>query len=119
MSDATSLIDQLLDISEGVRAAAVYRDGELVSRVRPGVPAPWSGQTDRYEELLVNPALLTLTRQRGVLDRGGVRYLIVRYEKFFRLLVPLERGHVSVCLDLRSQPTMLAGPILQVVDRHL
>jgi len=117
VTDATSLVDQILDISEGVRAAAVYRGGEWVSRVRPGVPAPWSGQTDRYEEMLVNPALLTLTHQRGVLDRGGVRYLIVRYEKFFRLLVPLEGGHVSVCLDLRSQPTMLAGPILQLVEK--
>jgi len=111
------LIDDLLDVSESIRAVAVYHDGELVSRVRPGTPEPWSAESDRYEELLVNPALLTLVGQRGKVDRGGARYTLVRYDKFFRLIVPIEGGHVSLCIEPTGQPVMLAGPILQTLDR--
>jgi hypothetical protein len=111
------LIDELLDLSESIRGVAVYRNGELVSRMRPGTPEPWSAESDRYEELLVNPALLTLVGQRGKIDRGGVRYALVRYDKFFRLILPIERGHISLCVEPTGQPVMLAGPVLQVLDR--
>jgi hypothetical protein len=111
------LIDDLLDLSESIRAVAVYHEGELVSRVRPGAPEPWSAESDRYEELLVNPALLTLVGQRGKVDRGGARYTLVRYDKFFRLIVPIDRGHVSLCIEPTGQPVMLAGPVLQTLDR--
>lgn len=112
-----SLIDDLLDLSESIRGVAVYRQGELVSRMRPGTPEPWSAESDRYEELLVNPALLTLVGQRGKVDRGGTRYALVRYDKFFRLIVPIDGGHVSLCVEPTGQPVMLAGPVLQILDR--
>lgn len=111
------LVDDLLDLSESVRAVAVYHRGELASRTRPGTPAPWSQESDRYEELLVNPVLLALVRQRGQVDRGGARYLVVRYDKFFRLIVPLAEGHVSLCVEPNGQPVMLAGPVMQVLER--
>ena len=40
-------------------------------------------ESDRYEELLVNPTLLTLATQRGNIDCGGLKYLIVRYGNKF------------------------------------
>ncbi len=106
------LIDDLLDLSESIRAVAVYHDGELASP-----PKPWSVESDRYEELLVNPALLTLVGQRGKVDRGGVRYALIRYDKFFRLIAPVPGGHVSLCIEPTGQPVMLAGPVLQTLDR--
>ena len=111
------LIDDLLDLSESIRGVAVYYHGELVSRMRPGTPEPWSAESDRYEELLVNPTLLTLVGQRGRVDRGGARYALVRYGKFFRLIVPIGGGHVSLCIEPTGQPVMLAGPVLQTLDR--
>ncbi len=111
------LIDDLLDLSESIRGVAVYHDGELTSRMRPGTPKPWSAESDRYEELLVNPALLTLVGQRGKVDRGGVRYALIRYDKFFRLIAPVPGGHVSLCIEPTGQPVMLAGPVLQTLDR--
>jgi len=110
-------MDTLLGVSESIRAVAVYREGDLTTRVRPGVPEPWSSTSDRYEEFLVNPALLTLVAERGAIDRNGARYVLIRYDKFFRLLLPLGDGHISLCIEPRGQPVMLAGPILQVVDR--
>ena len=48
-----------------VRYVAVYADGELTFRQREQIAGSSSSDTDRFEELLVNPALLTLARQRG------------------------------------------------------
>ncbi|HEX6048536.1 MAG TPA: hypothetical protein VFZ21_04685 [Gemmatimonadaceae bacterium] len=33
---------------------------------------------DRYEELIVNPTLITLTKQRGDIDCGGLEFLVIR-----------------------------------------
>lgn len=111
------LIDALLGVSESIRSVAVYRGGDLTTRVRPGVPEPWSSTSDRYEEFLANPAILTLVAERGAIDRGGARYVLIRYDKFFRLLLPFDDGHISLSIEPGGQPVMLAGPILQVVDR--
>jgi hypothetical protein len=56
-------------------------------------------ESDRYEELLVNPTLLFLLSQRGNIDCGGLAYVVVRYGNFNQLVVPLPDGHVSVALD--------------------
>ena len=63
--------------------------------------------SDRYEELLVNPALLKLASQRGNIDCGGLDYLLVRYGNFFQFVLPESWGHVSVCIEADAD----VGPI--------
>jgi hypothetical protein len=107
------IIDDILALSEHVRSVAVYFGGELVSRARePARPPP-----DRSEEFLVHPAITTLMTQQGLRDGGGARYALLRYEHYFRLLVPINGGHVSVTVAPAGQPIMLSGPILQLTDR--
>ncbi len=55
--------------------------------------------SDRFEELLVNPILVTLARQRGNIDCGSLDSLFVRYGNFTQLVVPIPKGHVSIALD--------------------
>ena len=93
-----SLVEQIFSASPDVRYVAFYRANALSMWQRPGVIGAGSNETDRYEELFVNPALLTLTTQRGNLDCGGLRYLLVRYGNFFQLVHPIADGHVSVCI---------------------
>ncbi len=57
------LIDDLMDVSESIRYVAVYLDGKLESVAKPETEGASSSESDRYEELLVNPGILTLTRQ--------------------------------------------------------
>ena len=61
----------LFRLSPAVRHVAVYRHGVLTMAERPNLRLPSSGESDRYEELLVNPAVLTLTEQRAVSDLTG------------------------------------------------
>ena len=91
--------DEILALSDAIRYVAIYRDGRLESREREGAVNASSSESDRYEELLVNPTLLKLATQRGEIDCGGLEYLLIRYGSFFQLVLPRSWGHVSVCIE--------------------
>lgn len=76
-----------------------------------GLSAASSSESDRYEELLVNPALIILTSQRGDIDCGGLDYLIVRYGHCFQVVMPLEVGHISVAVDPEGDPVAAASKV--------
>jgi len=94
-----ALIERCLGLSPDIRYVAVYRDEILRTRERAGLSGPSAAESDRYEELLVNPTALTLVRQRGNIDCGGVRYLVIRYGNFYQCVFPVSGGHVSVALE--------------------
>jgi hypothetical protein len=66
-----ALTQALFALSPAVRYIALARGQDVSLQERPGLRDP----SDRYEELLVNPTLLTLARQRGGIDCGGLDYL--------------------------------------------
>lgn len=103
------LIDRCLALAPDVRYAAVYRDGILRSRERAGITAGTAAESDRYEELLVNPTILALVRQRGNIDCGGLRYVLVRYGNFFQFVFPVAGGHISVALEPTADLPRLLG----------
>lgn len=94
------LVTSIFDLSKDVRYVAVYDGTDLTSRSRPGQTPSSDGDSDTYEELLVNPTLLLLTKQRGNIDCGGLRHVLVGYGHFGQLVVPLDKGHISICLEL-------------------
>ena len=110
-----SKIDQIFGASEAIRYVALYRDGELVSRQRSDLANASEVESDRYEELLVNPTLLTLARQRGNLDCGGARFVLVGYGNFYQLVIDLPDGHVSICFELGSRPLDYVDIIREIV----
>jgi hypothetical protein len=63
---------------------------------------------------LVNPTLLTLARQRGNVDCGGARFVLVGYGNFQQLVVDLPDGHASVCFELGSNPLDFAEAIRDI-----
>ena len=98
------MIEEIFAISDDVRYVAIYRDGQLESKSKEDTQGASSSESDRYEELLVNPTLLKLAAQRGNIDCGGLAYLLVRYGNFFQFILPAPWGHVSVCIDKRVDP---------------
>ena len=97
--DNDALIDACFAASEQVRYVAVYRAGVLHSRERTGLEHATAAESDRYEELLVNPTALTLLRQRGDIDCGGLRYILIRYGNFFQFVKQIPNGHISIALE--------------------
>ncbi len=104
-------VDEVFAVSPDVRYVAVYRGGALRSRQRPGIANASAGESDRYEELIVNPTVLTAVRQRGNIDCGGMRFVVVRYGSFFELVQPLRDGHLSVGIGPDADVMALARRI--------
>jgi hypothetical protein len=98
------MIDELLAMTPQVRYVAVGRGQTVEMRQRSDLESASSSESDRYEELLVNPTLLTLARQRGDIDCGGLRCIVVGYGNFHQLVVPLADGHVSIAFELDADP---------------
>jgi hypothetical protein len=67
------LLDALLALSPHLRDVAIRQGAEVTLRQRAGLGGASPSESDRYEELVVNPALVTLTTQRGNIDAGGLR----------------------------------------------
>ena len=93
------MIEDIFAISDDIRYVAIYRNGQLESKSKGSTQGASSSESDRYEELLVNPTLLKAASQRGNIDCGGLDYLLVRYGNFFQFVLPASWGHVSVCIE--------------------
>src|SRR5271155_2699242 len=111
MHHLQNTIDEILAVSPAVRYVALYRGGRLTSRQRSAVSDASASESDRYEELFVNPTLLTLVRQRGNLDCGGAQVLLVRYGNFYQFVHGNDADHVSVCFELSVNPLEFAERI--------
>lgn len=98
------MLDSFFSISPSIRYVALYRSGRLTSRQRHAVAGASAEETDRYEELLVNPVLLTLAKQRGDIDCGGASFVVVGYGNFHQLVIDLPDGHASVCFEKTENP---------------
>jgi hypothetical protein len=110
--------DPLFALSPLVRYVALLRGRELKLRERPGLSGASASETDRYEELLVNPAVLTLLGRRGDIDCGGLDHVWIRYGNFWTGLFPLEDGHLNVGLEPQAVPTEFVGRIRSELQRH-
>jgi hypothetical protein len=115
MSD---LHEDVFAISPNIRYVAVAQGQEVHKRSRPDLHDASGNDSDLYEELLVNPTLLTLATQRGNIDCGGLRYIVIGYGHFHQLVVPGPAGHVSVAFELGSNPVDYLQAISGVMAHH-
>lgn len=113
----SSLADALFALSPDVRYVALLQGRTLELRERTGITGASAPETDRYEELLVNPAVLTLLGRRGELDCGGLDHVWIRYGNFWTGLFPLEDGHLNVGLEPQAVPTELVSLIRAEIAR--
>ncbi len=113
------MIERIFQVSESIRYVAIYKHGLLESRSKLNTSDTSSPDSDRYEELLVNPTLLKLATQRGNIDCGGLEFLLVRYGNFFQFVLPTSWGHVSVCIDKKADPIQIGAHIQALIHASL
>jgi hypothetical protein len=111
-------VDALFELTPAVRYVAFYQDGELFMHKRPGIGKATASESDHYEELLVNPAILTLADKRGNIDCGGLEYVVVRYGNFYQFIVPTGGGHVSIAFGLEANPVAWADWVLDLLRNY-
>jgi len=119
MNKTERIIDGCFETSKDVRYVAIYLNDELTLRAREGLSGASSSDSDRFEELLVNPALLKLTSQRGNIDCGGLKYLLIRYGNFVQFVYPLDGGHVSIALESSADLVTLPELLITTIKRIL
>jgi len=111
------IIDEAMALTPSLRYVAIYINGKLCSKERSGISGSSASESDKYEELLVNPALLKLTTQRGNIDCGGLNYIVIRYGNFFVLLFPVEGGHINFGFEPNVNPFDWIEPITLLVKK--
>ena len=109
--------ESIFRLSPRIRYVAIRRDALLESREAPGIQNASSSESDKYEELIVNPTLLFLAQQRGNIDCGGATFLIIGYGHFTQLVVNIPCGHASVAFELGSNPLDYVAEVRAVFDQ--
>ncbi|WP_216825067.1 hypothetical protein [Agarilytica rhodophyticola] len=105
------MIENIFKISHDVRYVAIYQNGKLEKKSKENTDGASSSESDKYEELIVNPVMLTAASQRGNLDCGGLDYLLIKYGNFFQYVFQIPSGHVSVCIDKDSDPIAIGKKV--------
>ena len=111
------LREAIFALGPQIRYVAFGAGQQVTTAERDGLAGASASSSDFFEELLVNPALLTLARQRGELDCGGLRHVIVGYGNFHQVVVPMPdgSGHVSVCVELEADPSDVAARTSELI----
>jgi hypothetical protein len=104
------ILERLGDFGDSIRYCALEQEGRVQTWLRSGISGS-SSESDHYEELLVNPAVLTLLGNRGRIDCGGLQYVLVRYGDFWQFVRPLRKGHVSIAIE----PSALEVSLLEAL----
>jgi len=107
----------LFPLDPEIRYVAVNQRGAIVEmEQRAEWPSHNPPETDRMEELLVNPLVLEATKRRGDLDLGGVRYVIIRYGKQYQAIFPFGDGHVSVGVESGADVDAIARNVAEFLS---
>jgi hypothetical protein len=117
MTGERELITKIFAVSDAVRYVAVYKSGDLSLKEREGIANSSSSESDKYEELLVNPTILKIATQRGDIDCGGLVYCLIRYGNFFQLLIPRPAGHISIGIEPGADPISIEGGVRTLIER--
>jgi len=67
----SNISPQVFELDSGIRYLAVNQEGEIVE-MEQRLPSHNPVETDRMEELLLNPTILEMTKRRGDLDLDGI-----------------------------------------------
>jgi hypothetical protein len=107
----TNLIQEILNFSTEIRYVAIYQRGQLSSKRRESLEGSSSDESDRHEELIVNPAVLLLLRQRGTIDCGGLNHVVIRYGSFAQVVKEIAGGHISLCIESTADIEGIAAEV--------
>jgi hypothetical protein len=112
------LSEAIFALGPHIRYVAYGSEQNVELSQREGVLDASGATSDFFEELLVNPTLLTIARQRGNLDCGGLRHVIVGYGNFNQVILETRQGHLSVCVELDRDPVQVAAQVADMLERR-
>jgi hypothetical protein len=113
----TTLRDAIFSLGPHIRYVA-FGDGQRVETAQRDAIADASGAgSDFFEELLVNPMLLTLARQRGDLDCCGLRPRHRRLWETSPRCRSHALGHVLGCVERDAGADGVARQVAELLEQ--
>ena len=107
----------LFNLEPRLRYVAVNQEGRILEMEQsPSHPTYNPQETDRMEELIVNPIVLEMAARRGNIDMEGIRYVVIRYGTQYQVLMPYLEGHLSIGVELRDDPVEIAGKVATALN---
>jgi hypothetical protein len=114
------LSERLFRLEPRIRYVALNQKGEIREMVQSSQhPSFNPPESDRIEELIVNPIVLEITARRGNLDMDGIRYVVIRYGTQYQLLLPYREGHLSIGVNLEDDPNDIARRVAGALDLRM
>jgi hypothetical protein len=111
------LSERLFRLEPRIRYVALNQKGQIQEvQQSPQHPGTNSPESDRIEELIVNPIVLEIAARRGDIDMGGVRYVVIRYGTQYQLLFPYRDGHLSIGVNPEDDPIEIARKVAAALD---
>lgn len=111
------LSERLFHLEPRIRYVALNQKGQIEDmRQNPRHPSYNPPESDRIEELIVNPTVLEITARRGNIDMDGIRYVIIRYGTQYQLLLPYRDGHLSIGVNQEDDPIEIARKVVAALD---
>lgn len=114
---SNGISNRLFELDSNIRYVAVNQRGRIVEMEQnPKWPSYDSPDTDRMEELIVNPVVVELAKRRGALDLDGIRYMVIRYGLQYQLIFPFKQGHLSIGVELGADIIEVAHKVAKHLD---
>jgi hypothetical protein len=111
------LSECLFRLEPRIRYMALNQNGQIQEmRQSPRHPSTNPPESDRLEELIVNPIVLEIAARRGNIDMDGVRYVVIRYGTQYQLLLPYRDGHLSIGVNPDDDPVEIARKVAAALD---
>ena len=108
---------RLFRLEPKIRYVAVNQSGCIVEMEQSAKHPTYNPhETDRMEELIVNPTVLEITGRRGNIDMDGIRYVVIRYGTQYQLIMPYLEGHVSIGVELEDDPVEIASRVAAALE---
>jgi len=111
------LSDRLFRLEPRIRYVALNQKGQIQEmRQSPRHPSTNSPESDRIEELIVNPIVLEIAARRGNIDMDGIRYVVIGYGTQYQLLLPYRDRHLSIGVNPEDDPIEIAREVAAALD---
>jgi hypothetical protein len=109
--------ERLFRLDPKIRYVALNQNGQIQEmRQSPRHPSTNPPESDRIEELIVNPIVLEIAARRGNIDMDGIRYVVIRYGTQYQLLLPYQDGHLSIGVNMEDDPIEIARKVAGALD---
>ena len=115
--DYEKICDEILNCDDQIRYVGIYAYGELYDKMRPGI----SNYLSKEEtEISLSHAVYRWSTRKKIADKiGKPIYAMGRYEKIYRLTIPIGgAGLILISIELSANVNEIVDKVLAIQSKY-